>query len=176
MLLLVCKLPQVNSSSRKESSKWLSLMDPANTSRMRRRRKWFESSCWPKGEIVCECGSLDDDRVGSKPMPYRCRDCKRYFSLKTNTAMDGQQSSSGCGLCIYLELTNLKGVSSMKLHRDLRIAQPSAWFMLHRSREGSRCPQRDHWPAEVDERSSGAGEEQAYQKERKEGEQSGRLL
>ena len=36
---------------------------------------------------------------------------------------------------IYLCLTSLKSVSSMKLHRDLKISQSSAWFMLHRIRE-----------------------------------------
>ena len=30
--------------------------------------------------------------------------------------------------------TNLKGVSSMKLHRELGIGQKAAWFMLHRLR------------------------------------------
>ncbi len=36
---------------------------------------------------------------------------------------------------IYLETTSLKGVSSMKLHRDIGVSQPTAWFMLHRIRE-----------------------------------------
>ncbi len=43
---------------------------------------------------------------------------------------------------IYLCLTSLKSVSSMKLHRDLGITQKAAWFMLHRIREA--------WQTEVD--------------------------
>ena len=35
---------------------------------------------------------------------------------------------------IYLMATNLKGVSSLHLHRDLGISQKSAWFMAHRIR------------------------------------------
>ena len=35
---------------------------------------------------------------------------------------------------IYIEMTNLKGVSSMKLHRDLGIAQKNAWHLQHRIR------------------------------------------
>ena len=35
---------------------------------------------------------------------------------------------------IYLTATSLKGVSSLKLHRDLKITQKSAWFMAHRIR------------------------------------------
>ena len=35
---------------------------------------------------------------------------------------------------IYLLVTSLKGVSSMKLHRDLDITQKTAWHMLHKIR------------------------------------------
>ncbi len=38
-------------------------------------------------------------------------------------------------IAIYFYVTNLKGVSSMKLHRDLGITQKSAWYMLHRIRQ-----------------------------------------
>ena len=35
----------------------------------------------------------------------------------------------------YQFATNLKGVSSMKVHRDLHVTQKTAWFMVHRLRE-----------------------------------------
>ena len=35
----------------------------------------------------------------------------------------------------HLELTSLKGVSSMKLHLNIGVTQKTAWFMLHRIRE-----------------------------------------
>ena len=38
-------------------------------------------------------------------------------------------------IAIYLMTTGLKGVSSMKLHRDLSITQKSAWHMVHRIRK-----------------------------------------
>jgi len=38
-------------------------------------------------------------------------------------------------IAIYLCLTSLKSVSSMKLHRDIGVSQKTAWFMLHRIRE-----------------------------------------
>ena len=37
-------------------------------------------------------------------------------------------------IAIHLLATNLKGVSSMKLHRDLEITQKSAWHLMHRLR------------------------------------------
>ena len=88
-----------------------------------------------------------------KPMPYRCRDCRKYFSLKTGTLMeDSKLPLRVWGWAIYLEMTNLKGVSSMKLHRDLGISQPAAWFLLHRIR-GAFADMRVSFagPVEVDE-------------------------
>lgn len=38
-------------------------------------------------------------------------------------------------IAIYMATTGLKGVSSLKLHRELGITQKSAWFMLQRIRE-----------------------------------------
>ena len=37
---------------------------------------------------------------------------------------------------MYLLTSSFKGVSSLKLHRDLGITQKSAWFMSQRIREG----------------------------------------
>ena len=39
-------------------------------------------------------------------------------------------------LAIYLLSTSLKGVSSMKLHRDLGVTQKTAWMMAQKIREG----------------------------------------
>lgn len=47
-------------------------------------------------------------------------------------------SKLGCrkwAIAVYQVTTNLKGVSSMKLARDLRVTQKTAWFLLHRIRE-----------------------------------------
>ena len=85
--------------------------------------------------------------------PNRCRDCRSYFSLKTGTLMeDSKLPLRVWGWAIYREMTSLKGVSSMKLHRDLGISQPAAWFLLHRIR-GAFADVRMTFagPVEVDE-------------------------
>ena len=38
-------------------------------------------------------------------------------------------------VAIYLHLTSLKGVSSMKIHRDIGVPQKTAWFLLQRIRQ-----------------------------------------
>ena len=119
-------------------------------------REWFEGIAWPDGEIAClKCGSLNAYRVKSgKPQPYRCRDCRSYFSLKTNTTLAGSNLTLQVwAYGIYLVVTNLKSVSSMKLHRDLGVTQKTAWFMLHRIREtwGGGNGASFDGPVEVDE-------------------------
>ena len=55
-------------------------------------------------------------------------------------------------IAYFLFSTHLKGVSSMKLHRDLGITQKSAWHLAHRIRETWK-DQKDTFtgPVEVDE-------------------------
>ena len=48
---------------------------------------------------------------------------------------DSKLSLSMWAIAFYLFNTNLKGVSSMKLARDLDITQKNAWHMAHRIRE-----------------------------------------
>ena len=100
-------------------------------------RKWFEGVRWADGRYCGHCGSKNTREVpNEKPMPYWCTDCRKYFSVKVGTPM---QSSNiklrKWVVAMYLMTTNLKGVSSMKIHRDLKVSQPTAWFMIHRIRE-----------------------------------------
>ena len=83
------------------------------------------------------CGSVSTREVpNAKPMPYWCPDCRSYFSVRTGTAIARSNVPlRKWAIAIYLCLTSLKSVSSMKLHRDIRVSQKTAWFMLHRIRE-----------------------------------------
>ena len=99
---------------------------------------WFESVLWPDGERHCgKCGSIRTREVPSaKPMPYWCTDCRGYFSVRTGTPLARSNvPMRKWVIAIYLCLTSLKSVSSMKLSRDIGVKQETAWFMLHRIRE-----------------------------------------
>ena len=102
-----------------------------------RAEAWFVQQRWPNGIACLRCGSLSVQVVPSrKPMPFRCRDCGRHFSVKVGTVL---QSSNiplrKWAIAFYLYTTSSKGVSSMQLHRDLGITQKSAWHMARRIRE-----------------------------------------
>ena len=116
---------------------------------------WFESSLWPDGRYCGKCGSVDTKEVpNAKPMPYWCKGCKYYFSVRTGTPIARTNVPlRKWAIAIYLCLTNLKSVSSMKLQRDIGVSQPTAWFMLHRIREAWAEDDDDDFdgPVEVDE-------------------------
>ena len=99
--------------------------------------QWFVEARWPNGIRCAYCESENVNTNSShKTMPYRCNDCKKKFSVKSNSLMHGSNISyQKWVIAIYLVTTNLKGISSMKLRRDLNITQKSAWHMLHRIRE-----------------------------------------
>ena len=54
---------------------------------------------------------------------------------------------------IYLDVTNLKGVAAMKLHRDIGVSYKTAWFMQQRIRDAFNAtgPVVMAGPVEVDE-------------------------
>ena len=117
-------------------------------------KEWFESRVWPDGRYCPRCGSARTHECSHAKCPYRCTDCRAYFSAKTGTIMESSKLPfRKWAFAIYLECTSLKGISSMKLHRDIDIPQKTAWFMLHRIREVWATDKADRFtgPVEVDE-------------------------
>ena len=101
-------------------------------------REWFENIRWKDGRFCPLCGSTETvRRKNEKPLPYRCKTCRNDFSVKTGTVMHRSKISlQKWAIGIYLMSTSLKGVSSMKLHRELGITQQAAWKMAHKIRTG----------------------------------------
>ena len=133
--------------------------------------KWFEECRWPNGERFCpDCGSVNYSvSANRKPMPYRCRDCKNYFSVRKGSVM--QYSKIGIQkwvIAIFMLTTGIKGISSMRVYRELGLPQKTAWFMMQRIREafmtgnGKKLP----GPIEVDETYIGGREKNKHWKKK----------
>ncbi len=118
---------------------------------------WFVGNRWPGGPRCPRCGN---DNIQTNCLEwsrtFRCRrrSRKMRFSVRKGTVMES--SNLDCriwAIAIYLCLTSLKSVSSMKLHRALDITQKSAWHPAHRIREV--CEDEDieefFGPVEADE-------------------------
>lgn len=116
---------------------------------------WFIAERWPDGVACPKCGSLNvQARPTRKPQPFRCRDCRADFSVKTDTLMHGSNLPlRKWALAFFMMATELKGRSSMKIHRDLHVTQKTAWHLMHRIREtwNDRQTQAFLGPVEIDE-------------------------
>ena len=99
--------------------------------------EWLERILWDGNRCCGHCGSTKTREVPKrKPMPYWCPDCRKYFSVRTGTPLaHSNVKLRKWVVAIYLEITSLKSISSMKLSRDIGVRQPTAWFMLHRIRQ-----------------------------------------
>ena len=99
---------------------------------------WFESVYWPDGRACGHCGGMDSYRVKAKsPMPYWCRDCSRYFSVRTGTVLQSSRLPlRKWAFAVWLYVTRPKGISSVQLSKDLNVTQKTSWYMLHRLRQG----------------------------------------
>ena len=71
----------------------------------------FIEARWPNGMACVKCGSLNiQERSTRKPQPFRCRDCRKDFSVKSDTVMQSSNIPlSKWAIAAYLMNTSLKG-------------------------------------------------------------------
>ena len=100
--------------------------------------RYFEALRWPNGPVCPYCASKSVASVkDAKPMPFRCRDCRKHFSVKTATVMQSSKIDVRIWLqAMYFMSVAKKGVSSCQMSRQLGVQQSTAWFLQHRIREG----------------------------------------
>jgi len=100
-----------------------------------RQIRWAETN----GEPVCpHCGSLDayDCRRLKGAPRFRCRGCKKDFTITSNTLFASHKLPLRCYLAaIAIFCNEVKGKSALALSRDLGLSYKTAFVLLHKLRE-----------------------------------------
>ena len=159
----------------KSYRKGLTFMEVADMFRDEEKaRDWIAAQRWPDGPHCPRCGTTNvQSGIRHKTMTHRCRECmtgksKTMFSIKTGTVMEGSNLKyRAWAVGIYLFTTNIKGVSSTRLSRELGISQKAAWFLLHRLRMAFEAETGLFTgPVEVDETFIGGREKNKHAKKK----------
>lgn len=84
-------------------------------------RVFFETKRWSNGKCCPHCGSFDVvECKDHKPMPYRCKDCRKHFSVRTGTTLEESRLPLQKWLmAIYMMTTARKGIPSTQMAREL---------------------------------------------------------
>ena len=97
-------------------------------------KDYLEQVRWG-GNVACvECGSLNVG--GTRNTRWRCRDCRRLFSLTSGTIFENSVIPLRKwfkGILYYVSET--KGYPASELRKRVRVSKRSAWFMHKRIQE-----------------------------------------
>jgi len=115
---------------------------------------YLESLRWPEKPVCPHCGSINDHyflkpkdpqgrrtRTGnvSHRRVWKCKDCRRQFSVLTGTIFHGSKVPLRIWLFVFFEMcANKNGIAAREIERKYDVAPKTAWFMTQRIREAMK--------------------------------------
>ena len=96
--------------------------------------KYFEKNRWGKTPKCAYCSSLN---ISKRTIDHRfhCKDCKKSFSVTTNTHLHNTRLPLKTWLYAFAIVTDAKkGVSAKQLERNIGVHYETAWAMGHKIR------------------------------------------
>ncbi len=101
-------------------------------------RKFYEQQRW-NGKPVCPYCGCDRSYKLKSGKHYKCaaNTCYKVYTVTVGTIFeDSNIKLNKWFMALYIASAHKKGISSCQLARDCGVTQKTAWFMLHRIREG----------------------------------------
>lgn len=125
--------------------------------------EFLERSRWGDTPACPRCGSIDvyrmlDRATGERNKDYRwrCRACKRMYTVRTNTIMEESRLPLRVWVhVIWRTCASKKGVSALQIKRECEISYTTALYLMKRVREvmkiDHQTPPKLSGTVEVDE-------------------------
>ncbi len=106
---------------------------------------------WPDGRVTCpSCQGTEHSFLSTRRL-WKCRGCKRQFSVKIGTIFEDSPIGLDKWLPALWMVVNCKnGISSYEIARALGVTQKTGWFMAHRIRLAMQSGSFDKMRGEVE--------------------------